>query len=76
MGIFKSIVKNLQNSNIVYFKTSMLTIIYFLLAVALYLADQWWAIDDIVKTSVPSREGLKQVRTLGERVVKAGNGEK
>ncbi|KAG8524595.1 Soluble lamin-associated protein of 75 kDa, partial [Galemys pyrenaicus] len=40
-----------------------------LTAVALYLADQWWAIDDIVKTSVPSREGLKQVRTLGERVV-------
>lgn len=39
----------------------MLTIVYFLLAVALYLADQWWAIDDIVKTSVPSREGLKQV---------------
>lgn len=34
---------------------------YSLLAVALYLADQWWAIDDIVKTSVPSREGLKQV---------------
>ncbi|XP_054979974.1 soluble lamin-associated protein of 75 kDa isoform X2 [Sorex araneus] len=40
-----------------------------LTAVALYLADQWWAIDDIVKTSDPSREGLKQVRTLGERVV-------
>ncbi|XP_036741975.2 soluble lamin-associated protein of 75 kDa isoform X1 [Manis pentadactyla] len=40
-----------------------------LTAVAFYLADQWWAIDDIVKTSVPSREGLKQVRTLGERVV-------
>uniref|UniRef100_A0A8C0DME7 Soluble lamin-associated protein of 75 kDa n=1 Tax=Balaenoptera musculus TaxID=9771 RepID=A0A8C0DME7_BALMU len=40
-----------------------------LTAVALYLADQWWAIDDIVKTSVPSREGLKQVRTLGERGV-------
>ncbi|EPQ02609.1 Protein FAM169A [Myotis brandtii] len=40
-----------------------------LTAVALYLADQWWAVDDIVKTSVPSREGLKQVRTLGERVV-------
>lgn len=36
-------------------------IIYSILAVALYLADQWWAIDDIVKTSVPSREGLKQV---------------
>lgn len=61
MGIFKSILKNLQNSNIMYFKTSMLTIIYSLLAVALYLADQWWAIDDIVKTSAPSREGLKQV---------------
>ncbi|XP_068384455.1 soluble lamin-associated protein of 75 kDa-like [Eschrichtius robustus] len=40
-----------------------------LTAVALYLADQWWATDDIVKTSVPSREGLKQVRTLGERGV-------
>uniref|UniRef100_A0A8C2VEX7 Family with sequence similarity 169 member A n=1 Tax=Chinchilla lanigera TaxID=34839 RepID=A0A8C2VEX7_CHILA len=40
-----------------------------LTAVALYLADQWWAIDDIVKTSVPAREGLKQVSTLGERVV-------
>ncbi|PNJ60766.1 FAM169A isoform 2 [Pongo abelii] len=40
-----------------------------LTAVALYLADQWWAIDDIVKTSVPSREGLMQVSTLGERVV-------
>ncbi|KAM5264643.1 soluble lamin-associated protein of 75 kDa isoform 2-T2 [Ctenodactylus gundi] len=40
-----------------------------LTAVALYLADQWWAIDDIVKTSVSSREGLKQVSTLGERVV-------
>lgn len=40
-----------------------------LTAVALYLVDQWWAIDDIVRTSVPSREGLKQVSTLGERVV-------
>ncbi|XP_006874461.1 PREDICTED: soluble lamin-associated protein of 75 kDa [Chrysochloris asiatica] len=40
-----------------------------LTAVALYLADQWWAIDDIVKTTVSSREGLKQVSTLGERVV-------
>lgn len=39
----------------------MLIIVYSVLAVALYLADQWWAIDDIVKTSVPSREGLKQV---------------
>ncbi|KAF2978121.1 hypothetical protein EK904_007252 [Melospiza melodia maxima] len=29
-------------------------------AVALYLADQWWSIDDIVKTSVPARQGLHQ----------------
>lgn len=40
-----------------------------LTAVALYLVGQWWAIDDLVKTSEPSREGLKQVSTLGERVV-------
>ncbi|KAM9138537.1 soluble lamin-associated protein of 75 kDa [Pangshura tecta] len=40
-----------------------------LTAVALYLADQWWAINDIVRTSIPSREGLQQVKTLGERVV-------
>ncbi|EMP31417.1 hypothetical protein UY3_11443 [Chelonia mydas] len=37
--------------------------------VALYLADQWWAVNDIVRTSIPSREGLQQVKTLGERVV-------
>ncbi|NWI99438.1 F169A protein, partial [Crypturellus undulatus] len=40
-----------------------------LTAVALYLADQWWSIDDILKTSVPSREGLQQVKSVGERVV-------
>ncbi|XP_041424785.1 soluble lamin-associated protein of 75 kDa isoform X2 [Xenopus laevis] len=40
-----------------------------LTAVAFYLADQWWAVEDIVRTSNPSREGLHQVRTLGERVV-------
>uniref|UniRef100_A0A8C5QK89 Family with sequence similarity 169 member A n=1 Tax=Leptobrachium leishanense TaxID=445787 RepID=A0A8C5QK89_9ANUR len=40
-----------------------------LTAVALFLADQWWAVDDIVKTSNPLREGLQQVRSLGERVV-------
>ncbi|KAM6111562.1 soluble lamin-associated protein of 75 kDa-like [Phoenicopterus ruber ruber] len=40
-----------------------------LTAVALYLADQWWSIDDIVRTSVPSREGLQQVQSVGERVV-------
>ncbi|XP_048359460.1 soluble lamin-associated protein of 75 kDa [Sphaerodactylus townsendi] len=40
-----------------------------LAAVALFLADQWWTIDDIVKTSVLSREGLQQVKSIGERVV-------
>ncbi|XP_069079922.1 soluble lamin-associated protein of 75 kDa isoform X1 [Pleurodeles waltl] len=40
-----------------------------LTAVALYLADQWWAIEDIVRTSSPQREGLHKVRSLGERVV-------
>ncbi|NXC23558.1 F169A protein, partial [Campylorhamphus procurvoides] len=40
-----------------------------LTAVALYLADQWWSIDDIVKTSVPARQGLHQVKSVGERVV-------
>ncbi|XP_051498946.1 soluble lamin-associated protein of 75 kDa [Apus apus] len=40
-----------------------------LTAVALYLAEQWWSIDDIVRTSVPSRQGLHQVKSLGERVV-------
>ncbi|XP_075344975.1 soluble lamin-associated protein of 75 kDa-like isoform X2 [Mycteria americana] len=40
-----------------------------LTAVALYLAGQWWSIDDIVRTSVPSREGLQQVNSVGERVV-------
>ncbi|XP_054842870.1 soluble lamin-associated protein of 75 kDa [Eublepharis macularius] len=40
-----------------------------LAAVALFLADQWWTIDDIVRTSVLSREGLQQVKSVGERVV-------
>ncbi|NXP21026.1 F169A protein, partial [Scytalopus superciliaris] len=40
-----------------------------LTAVALYLADQWWSIDDIVKTSVRARQGLHQVKSVGERVV-------
>ncbi|XP_053155290.1 soluble lamin-associated protein of 75 kDa isoform X3 [Hemicordylus capensis] len=40
-----------------------------LAAVALFLADQWWTIDDIVRTTVPSREGLRQVKSIGERVV-------
>ncbi|XP_039947182.1 soluble lamin-associated protein of 75 kDa isoform X2 [Hirundo rustica] len=40
-----------------------------LTAVALYLADQWWSIDDIVRTSVPARQGLHQVKSVGERIV-------
>ncbi|XP_072272366.1 soluble lamin-associated protein of 75 kDa [Pyxicephalus adspersus] len=40
-----------------------------LTAVALYLAHHWWTIEDTVRTSKPSRDGLQQVRTLGERVV-------
>ncbi|XP_007486595.1 soluble lamin-associated protein of 75 kDa isoform X2 [Monodelphis domestica] len=40
-----------------------------LTAVALYLVDHWWSVDDIVKTSLSSREGLQQVKSLGERVV-------
>ncbi|NXY12723.1 F169A protein, partial [Atrichornis clamosus] len=40
-----------------------------LTAVALYLADQWWSIDDIVRTSVPTRQGLHQVNSVGERIV-------
>ncbi|XP_006009376.1 soluble lamin-associated protein of 75 kDa [Latimeria chalumnae] len=38
-------------------------------AVAFYLADQWWAIEDILKTSDSSRKGLLEVKSLGERVV-------
>ncbi|KAM4051157.1 soluble lamin-associated protein of 75 kDa isoform 2-T3 [Anomaloglossus baeobatrachus] len=40
-----------------------------LTAVALHLAHQWWTIEDIVRTSNPSREGLQQVRSVGERIV-------
>ncbi|XP_030623863.1 soluble lamin-associated protein of 75 kDa [Chanos chanos] len=38
-------------------------------AVALFLADQWWAVEDILKTGDPSRKGLIKVESLGERVV-------
>ncbi|XP_041101996.1 soluble lamin-associated protein of 75 kDa-like isoform X2 [Polyodon spathula] len=38
-------------------------------AAALYLAEQWWAVEDILKTSAPSRKGLVKVRSLGERIV-------
>ncbi|XP_057262120.1 soluble lamin-associated protein of 75 kDa [Pezoporus wallicus] len=38
-------------------------------AIALYLADKWWSIDDIVRTSVSARQGLHQVKSVGERIV-------
>ncbi|XP_030326363.1 soluble lamin-associated protein of 75 kDa isoform X2 [Strigops habroptila] len=38
-------------------------------AVALYLADKWWSVDDIVRSSVLARQGLHQVRSVGERIV-------
>uniref|UniRef100_A0A8C6IWB7 Uncharacterized protein n=1 Tax=Melopsittacus undulatus TaxID=13146 RepID=A0A8C6IWB7_MELUD len=38
-------------------------------AVALYLADKWWSVDDIVRTSVSARQGLHQVKSVGERIV-------
>ncbi|NXN10466.1 F169A protein, partial [Indicator maculatus] len=38
-------------------------------AAALYLADQWWSIDEIVRTSVPTRQGICQVNSVGERIV-------
>ncbi|XP_041042782.1 soluble lamin-associated protein of 75 kDa-like isoform X1 [Carcharodon carcharias] len=38
-------------------------------AVALYLVDRWWAIDDIIKTAESSRQGPLQVTSLGERIV-------
>ncbi|XP_051956198.1 soluble lamin-associated protein of 75 kDa-like isoform X2 [Xyrauchen texanus] len=38
-------------------------------AVALFLADEWHAVQDILKTSDPAREGLVKVRSVGERIV-------
>ncbi|XP_040012409.1 A-kinase anchor protein 12-like [Xiphias gladius] len=38
-------------------------------AVALYLLDQWWAVDDILKTADPARDGTVEVETVGERIV-------
>ncbi|XP_076854177.1 uncharacterized protein fam169aa [Brachyhypopomus gauderio] len=37
--------------------------------VGLYLLDQWWSVEDILKTRNPSRTGLLKVTTLGERIV-------
>ncbi|KAM9509939.1 soluble lamin-associated protein of 75 kDa-like [Guaruba guarouba] len=38
-------------------------------AVALYLADKWWSIDDIVRTSVSARQGLHQVKCSSMHLV-------
>ncbi|XP_054253539.1 soluble lamin-associated protein of 75 kDa [Indicator indicator] len=38
-------------------------------AAALYLAGQWWSIDEIVRTSVLTRQGICQVNSVGERIV-------
>ncbi|XP_072520841.1 uncharacterized protein [Salminus brasiliensis] len=38
-------------------------------AVGLYLLGQWWSAEDILKTADPSRTGLLEVRTPGERIV-------
>ncbi|XP_078105730.1 uncharacterized protein LOC144517519 [Sander vitreus] len=40
-----------------------------LTAVALYLLDQWWPVDDILKTGDPARDGAVEVETVGERIV-------
>ncbi|XP_037634085.1 titin-like isoform X2 [Sebastes umbrosus] len=40
-----------------------------LTAVGLYLLDQWWAVDDILKTADPARDGAVEVETVGERIV-------
>ncbi|CAK6959542.1 trichohyalin-like [Scomber scombrus] len=40
-----------------------------LTAVALYLLDQWWTVDEILKTADPARDGVVEVQTIGERIV-------
>ncbi|XP_034398105.1 titin homolog isoform X2 [Cyclopterus lumpus] len=39
------------------------------IAVALYLMDRWWAVDDILKTADPTRGGAVEVKTMGEKIV-------
>ncbi|XP_062867538.1 soluble lamin-associated protein of 75 kDa isoform X2 [Trichomycterus rosablanca] len=38
-------------------------------AVALFLENQWFAVEDILKTASPTREGPIEVRSVGERIV-------
>ncbi|XP_050005129.1 protein FAM169B-like isoform X2 [Alexandromys fortis] len=37
--------------------------------VAVYLKDFWWSIEDVLRTSDPTREGLMKVQSFGERIV-------
>ncbi|XP_041512022.1 protein FAM169B-like [Microtus oregoni] len=37
--------------------------------VAVYLKDSWWSIEDVLRTSDPTREGLMKVQSFGERIV-------
>lgn len=38
-------------------------------AVALFLLDRWWTVDDILRTADTSRVGAAEVVTVGERIV-------
>ncbi|KAK5870565.1 hypothetical protein PBY51_003503 [Eleginops maclovinus] len=38
-------------------------------AVALFLLDRWWTVDDLLKTADPDRDGAMKVETVGERIV-------
>ncbi|KAL6113780.1 fam169a [Pungitius sinensis] len=38
-------------------------------AVALFLLDRWWTVDDILKTADATRGGTVEVKSLGERIV-------
>lgn len=38
-------------------------------AVAFYLDDDWWSVEEILKTADPTRNGIIQVRSVGERLV-------
>ncbi|KAG8440704.1 hypothetical protein GDO86_006450 [Hymenochirus boettgeri] len=37
-------------------------------AIAVYLNESWWPVEDLLKTSDQSKEGLLQVQTFGERI--------
>ncbi|XP_051004679.1 protein FAM169B-like isoform X3 [Acomys russatus] len=37
--------------------------------VAVYLKESWWSMEDVLRTSDPTREGLMKVQSFGERIV-------